>query len=157
MLYYMQNMKTIVLGIGNTLRTDDGFGIYVVRELQKQNLPNNITCVETETGGFNLIDHLQGYDKAIIIDVIMSSKNNPGEILELSMDDIGKSEKLCQVHEIDLPTALSLGKKLGLKMPDDIKIYACVAKDIYTINEKCTESVNKAINNAVELICSGDL
>jgi Ni,Fe-hydrogenase maturation factor len=54
---------------------------------------------------------------------------------------------------MDFPTMLALGRKLfPEKMPEDISIIAIEAEDVRTISDRCTEAVEKAIPEAVELI-----
>ena len=69
------NPKTLVLGLGNVLMGDEGIGVYVVRELEKQTLPPNVECLDGGTGGFTLLEPLEQADRIIIIDA--ASDGNP--------------------------------------------------------------------------------
>lgn len=60
--------KTLVLGLGNVIMGDEGVGVHVVRALEKLTLPNNIECLDGGTGGFILLEPLQGADHIILID-----------------------------------------------------------------------------------------
>jgi hydrogenase maturation protease len=78
-------MKTIVLGVGNSILSDDGVGIHVANQLkQKINSPN-ITIDEALTGGMNLLDLLLGYDKAIIIDAVKIDNGEEGEVKRIPL------------------------------------------------------------------------
>ena len=70
-----ENSKTLVLGLGNVLMGDEGIGVYVVRELEKQTLPPNVECLDGGTGGFTLLEPLEQADRIIIIDA--ASDGNP--------------------------------------------------------------------------------
>jgi hydrogenase maturation protease len=68
-------VKTLVLGLGNVLMGDEGIGVYVVRELEKHALPANIECLDGGTGGFTLLEPLEGADRIVIIDA--ANDGNP--------------------------------------------------------------------------------
>ncbi|MGO9336225.1 MAG: hydrogenase maturation protease [Terracidiphilus sp.] len=60
--------KTLILGLGNVLMGDEGIGVYVVRALEKQSLPENVECLDGGTGGFTLLEPLQDANRIIIVD-----------------------------------------------------------------------------------------
>ena len=69
------NEKTLVLGLGNVLMGDEGIGVYVVREIEKHQLPPAVECLDGGTGGFTLLEPLENADRIIIIDA--ASDGNP--------------------------------------------------------------------------------
>ncbi len=71
--------KTLVLGIGNIIMGDEGFGIQVVRRLGGANLPPSVRLEEGGVGGFNLLGSLEGMSRVIVVDVMMTDLP-PGEI-----------------------------------------------------------------------------
>ena len=60
--------KTLVLGLGNVLMGDEGVGVAVVRALEKHTLPEGVECLDGGTGGFTLLEPLQGADRIVLID-----------------------------------------------------------------------------------------
>lgn len=70
---------TLVLGIGNIIMGDEGFGVQVVRRLQEAGLPPSVRLEEGGVGGFNLLGSLEGVDRLIVVDVMMTGLP-PGEI-----------------------------------------------------------------------------
>src|ERR1035438_600219 len=76
--------RVLVLGLGNDLLTDDGVGLYVARELQRQFVgQDSIHVRETTEMGLALLDFLTGYDAAVIVDSIQTGQAPPGFIHEL--------------------------------------------------------------------------
>ena len=73
-------VDTLILGVGNLIMGDDGFGARVAQRLQKKVLPENIKVEEGGTGGFNLLGSLEGVKRVIVIDIMMTDIA-PGEIL----------------------------------------------------------------------------
>lgn len=145
-------MKVLVLGLGNTLLTDDGIGIYVARELEKIIDAPNVTIEEASVAGFNIIDLVQGYDVLILIDAVQAEGVEPGEICQLETDSLMSTARLNCVHQINLATALQLGLQLGCPMPEIVEIYAIGTTDTQTFGEKCTPAVEQAIPKITRIL-----
>ena len=145
-------MKTLVLGLGNPILSDDGVGIKVAREVGKKLDDPEITVAETSGAGLRLLDSIVGYDKVIIIDAIQTKKGKAGQIYRMEPEDFSFAKHLSSPHQINLVTALELGKMLNLAMPQKITIFAVEAKDITSFSEKCTPEVERAIPKAVKMV-----
>jgi len=74
----IEKYKTLVLGLGNSILTDDGVGCFVARELEGRLSYKGVEIMESSVGGLGLLDLLAGYDKAIIIDAIHTEEGKPG-------------------------------------------------------------------------------
>ncbi len=80
--------RTLVLGLGNPILSDDSVGLRVVQELQKILLPRkDLVIDEDHWGGLRLMERLAGFDRAIIIDAIQSGAA-PGTIRCLHPNEI---------------------------------------------------------------------
>jgi len=145
-------MKTLVLGLGNSILSDDGVGINVAQELRKKLNDPQITVTETSTAGLSLLDSIVGYDKVIIIDAVQTDKGQAGQIYHMEPEDFSFTKHFTSPHQINLITALELGKMLDLAMPQKITIFAVEAKDITTFSEKCTPAVEQAIPEVVKMV-----
>jgi hydrogenase maturation protease len=145
-------MKALVLGIGNPILSDDGVGIEVAREVEKNLNDPQITVSETSAAGLSLLDSMLGYDKIIIIDAIQTKEGKPGQIYRMKPEDFSSAKRLSSPHQINLVTALELGKMLNLAMPREITVFAIEAQDIATFSEKCTPEVEKAIPEVVKMV-----
>ena len=145
-------MKTLVLGLGNLILSDDGAGIRVAQEVGKQLNDPQITVSETSAAGLSLLDSIVGYDKVIIIDAIQTKKGQAGQIYRMKSEDFSFAKHFSSPHQTNLVTALELGKMLGLVMPQNITIFAVEAKDIASFSEKCTPEVERAIPEAVKMV-----
>jgi len=145
-------MKALVLGIGNPILSDDGVGIEVAREVEKNLNDPQVTVSETSAAGLSLLDSMLGYDKIIIIDAIQTKEGKPGQIYRMKPEDFSSAKRLSSPHQINLVTALELGKMLNLAMPREITVFAIEAQDIATFSEKCTPEVEKAIPEVVKMV-----
>ena len=144
--------KTLILGLGNPILCDDGVGPAVARELEQRLEPQEATVIEASLGGLNLLDLLVGYEKVIIIDAIKTEGGRPGQIHRLDPSSLRTTRYSSSVHDVDLATALELGKKLNLAMPSKIDIFAIEVADTERFSEKCTPAVAAAIPVCAEMI-----
>ena len=145
-------MKTLVLGMGNPILSDDGAGIRVAQEVGKQLNNPQVTVIETSEAGLRLLDSIVGYDKVIIIDAVQTEKGQAGQIHRMEPQDFSSAKHFSSPHQINLTTALELGKMLNLAMPQKITIFAVEAKDITTFSEKCSPEVEQAILKLVKMV-----
>lgn len=115
---------TLVLGLGNTLRGDDGIGAAVIQSLQRHTLPDGVRLLDGGTPGLETVLLLQGCRRAIIIDAADMQKA-PGEFAVFTLDEVAlKSGDLYQrvtVHYAGLAEALALGEAMNL-LPREIVI-----------------------------------
>ncbi len=149
-------MKTRVIGLGNTILSDDGVGVYTAREvrrvLDEHGSADSVNVVESEVGGFDLMELMAGWDRVILVDSIQFDGVTPGTLLELDPQDLRTSLRIRSVHDIDLPTVLKLGRLMGLQMPGQVLIYAIQAEDAHTLGETMTPPVRQAMAKAVDVV-----
>jgi hydrogenase maturation protease len=149
-------MSTRLIGLGNSILTDDGVGIYAVREirrrLEKAGLGADVDIVETEVGGFDLMELMSGWERVILVDSIQFEGLEPGSVIRIKPEDLHTSLRIRSVHDVDLPTVLELGRKLGLAMPGEISVFGIQAKDAVTLGERLTDAAERGLKEAVELI-----
>ncbi|MGD8245396.1 MAG: hydrogenase maturation protease, partial [Anaerolineae bacterium] len=72
-------MRTLVLGMGNTILCDDGIGIYVVRQVAQRFQRENVDFSEASVGGLRILDVIGGYKRVIMVDAIQTRDGKPGE------------------------------------------------------------------------------
>jgi hydrogenase maturation protease len=145
-------MKTLVLGLGNPILSDDGAGIKVAQEVSKRLNDPHVTVAETSEAGLRLLDSIVGYDQVIIIDAIQTKNGSAGQVYRMEPEDFSSAKHLSSPHQINLVTALELGKMLNLAMPQKITIFAVEAKNVTKFSEKCTPEVEKAIPEVVKMV-----
>jgi len=144
-------VKTTVIGLGNTILCDDGIGIYVARALEAR-LAGTADVKTAELAGLDLIEMLRGYDRAYIVDAINLDGEAAGTVFRIKPDDLRITPRLASFHDIDLVTAIELGKRLEFSMPGEVVIYAVQVEDALTLRETCTETVARVIEPVVEEI-----
>jgi hydrogenase maturation protease len=145
-------IKTLIIGLGNTLISDDGVGIYVAQECRKLPDFKNATILEGGMDGITLLSLLTEYERVIFIDAVQTGKQKAGYIYRVEPADFNETLFPSITHGIDLVTALELGKRMELTMPGKIVIFAIEAADISTLSETCTPAVREAIPVCIQII-----
>ena len=81
-------MDIRVLGLGNVLMGDDGFGPFVIEALQaKYEFPANVSVTDVGTPGLDLTPFLIGADAVIVVDSVRA-EGEPGELRLYRRDEI---------------------------------------------------------------------
>ena len=144
------NKKCVVVGIGNPFLQDDRAGVVIVEQLELENLPCQTEVVYTV--GLEVMDKIRGYERAIIVDACMLG-NEPGSILEVSMDDIFTTHALVNSHAITLGTTLKTGYIcFPEEMPADLRIILIEVKEIKEFTRQMSPEVEQAVVEVVERI-----
>ena len=136
-------MKTLILGLGNPILTDDGVGIEIAQKIAEER--PDLEVVETCEAGLALLDYIAGHDKLIIIDSIRTEDGRPGELYKLELGDFKAATALSFSHGVDIASAFKVAEGLGYKIPRNVTIYAVEVKDNSTFGQGCTEEVSKRI------------
>ena len=148
-------MKTIVLGIGNPILSDDGVGIHVANQLKQHIKDPNVTIDEALTGGMNLLDLIIGFDKAILIDAVKMKNARTGDVKRFSISDMSTAHS-CNPHDVSLAEALKMAERLGENhIPREIVIVGIMMNEMpCEFGEKLSETVAAAVPKAVEIVLS---
>jgi hydrogenase maturation protease len=120
----------LILGLGNILLKDEGIGVHITKELQKQNLPSNVEVIDGGTAGLDVLLSAVNVDKLVIVDALKAGKK-PGTIYKTCFNSeqkdrltrIFSQDKLSKIslHQIGLLDALSIAEKINLA-PEEIVI-----------------------------------
>lgn len=147
-------MKTLVLGIGNTLLGDDGVGVHVAQVLAEKITDENIDVMDTAIDGLNLLDVIRNYERMIVIDAILDEEAEMGTVFRLSMDTIPPpSLSGAASHNLNLATTLNIGNKIFPgEIPGEVVIFAVVSQNVDYVTEEMTGEVQQAVPKIVDLV-----
>jgi hydrogenase maturation protease len=153
-------MKTVVIGLGNPILTDDSVGIKVSRAIKKHLSHQGESAMENDTidikevyaGGIRLMDAMTGYDRACIVDAMVTGRFRPGEVSEFALDELCSTRNIVCTHDTNLSTAIELGRMLDLHLPSTIKIWGIEACDVTSFGEDLTDEIEHAVPVAVSAI-----
>jgi hydrogenase maturation protease len=105
--------KILIVGIGNILCRDEGVGVHVIQEMEDMELPDHIELLDIGTAAPDLISHLEGVRKLIVIDALKAG-GSPGTIYRCKPEELlANEEGPISLHEIGLMETLNMAKKMG--------------------------------------------
>jgi hydrogenase maturation protease len=154
-------MRTLILGLGNPILTDDGVGVRVAEAVQAALPPtvggasSVIDVQEMSVGGLALMEAMIGYERVILIDALWEPGVVPGSVQRMSLDDLralSPTQHSASPHDANLITALELGKGMGLPLPMEITIYAIGVENVLDFADAPTPAVAAAIPLVVEAV-----
>ncbi len=151
------SVKTLVLGLGNPILTDDGVGVHVAEGVRDALPPGTpIEVSEASVGGLRLMERVIGYDRVILIDALHGSAYcHPGAIHRLTLDDlrrISPTQHSASAHDTSLITALKMGQRMGLSLPGEFIIYGVEVENIIDFGNEPTPAVAAAIPEVVKAV-----
>jgi len=152
--------KILVVGVGNVLHGDDGFGVEVAKRLlARTDLPGGVKVMETGIGGMPLIQELMyGYDALAIIDAY-SNDGEPGKLSVLEpvlpdmsdMDPHELRDYFADTHYATPLRALNLLDHIG-DLPATIRIIGCEPEAMEDLKIGLSPVVAAAIGPAVDMV-----
>ena len=145
-------MRTLILGVGSSILTDDSVGLVVVRGLAKRRSHrDDVDFGENEEAGFTLLEEALGYDRLVIVDSILTGVE-PGTVLTYDLSDLGRSIHSNSPHGLNLATVIAFGKQQEMDVPADVVIYAIEVVDTLTFSEELTPELASRVDAIVEEI-----
>lgn len=146
-------MRTLVLGVGNPIMTDDAVGLRVARRVRERLRPGDpVEVRESHRGGLDLVDLMTGFHRAVVVDAFLLDSAPPGTVLRKDLADFALTQHLFGAHGVDLPTAIALGRELGAAMPEEVRIVGVVVEDPYTLGETMSPAVEAAVEAAAGVV-----
>lgn len=142
--------RTLVLALGNDIRADDGVGPAAARLLQRE-WPAGVDIVTSAEAGLALVELLEGYEQAVLIDSIKTGEHPPGTIREFEAADFRKVVAPSP-HYAGLPEVLDLAARLGLAFPRRLRIFALEVADPFSIHEGLSPPVQAALGELVRRV-----
>ncbi len=149
-------MPILIVGVGNPLRGDDGFGIAALAAFRREPLPQYVRCLDTGIGGMHLVQELmRGYDALILFDAV-DRGDPPGRVMVLDpvLPELGElsaneyRDYFCETHYAVPLRALTLAREVGV-LPAIVRIVGCQVADADTYGMGLDPAVEAAIPVAV--------
>jgi hydrogenase maturation protease len=168
-------MKTIIVGLGNPILGDDGAGWKVAEEIQRQISPIllgrpspdgaksqpgggdggvDVECLSL--GGIGLMEHLIGFERAIIVDSFIADEEEIGSILVRNLNDLPNYSAfhITSAHDTSLQNALELGRRMGASLPDEVTVIGIAIESIREFGEELSPRVAEAVPKAAQIALS---
>jgi len=147
----MKEKQITILGIGNILFKDEGFGVRVVERIADLYcFPDNVSVVDGGVLGLNLLGEICECDYLIVIDVIRNN-GTPGTLYRLKDDEIPERIRAKNsLHQVDFLEALTMCQALD-KVPETV-IIGVEPEDIETTSIDLTPVISAEINPVIDMV-----
>jgi hydrogenase maturation protease len=131
--------QVAIVGVGNLLLSDEGVGIHAARALREVSMPSHVRIFELGTRGLEILEVVEGFRKAIIIDAVKSGAP-PGSIRRWQLGELldTSAPRMVSLHEMDLMATLKIGRAIA-KLPDEVIIIGIEPKLLSSGLELSTE------------------
>ncbi len=123
-------MADLVLGLGNTIMSDDGFGVRVIDELSSRyRFPGEVRLLDGGTLGLDLLPHLEGVDRLLIVDAL-EMQAAPGTVFRLEGEEVPRAfaGKL-SVHQMGVQDLLAVSELMG-HLPGELVVWGVQPQSI---------------------------
>ncbi len=135
----------LVLALGNDILGDDGVAFHAARILRAE-FPQSADVIETGEAGLPLLDYLEPYGRALILDAAATGKCPPGTILRWDREDFRRCVAPSQ-HSAGLPQILELAERLGMAFPSELQVICMEVGDPTVFRETLTPEAGQAVSS----------
>lgn len=145
-------MTIRIIGLGNVLMSDDGFGPYVARVLDAfYEFPNDVDVIDAGTPGLDLTPYLMNADAVIFVDTV-SAEGSAGDVREYRLADILRQppQPRMSPHDPGIKDALLTVAAAGVG-PREVLLVGVIPEWVAT-GVRLTRSVHAAIAPVVGII-----
>jgi len=141
-------VSILILGLGNSVMTDDGFGPCMVDVLQKGfHFPGEVVLLDGGTLGLDLLPRLEGVERLLILDAVDMGAE-PGAVFRLEGEEVPRAfaDKL-SVHQMGLQDLLAVAELLG-HLPSELVVWG-VQPGTIDVGLELTPPVAKAADEVL--------
>ena len=148
----MTNKKTLILGLGNDILTDDGIGPRLVHDLAQMTDDPNIQFDTACCGGLEIVEYIKGFEKVVFIDAIRTRDGRPGDVYYFIPSDFRETMHLSNLHDVNFLIALNLGNILDMNLPSDLHIIAIEIIEDMVFSEEFTMPLKEKYPGILEKV-----
>lgn len=135
--------KITILGIGNTLYSDEGVGVHILpllQEILKDKSEEEVEIIEGATDGMRLLGPVEDTDYLIIIDAINAGKE-PGTIICIKNDDIPAYFGIkMSIHQVGFQEVL-FAARIRERLPEEMIMFG-IQPESLKLGVELTSTVN---------------
>jgi hydrogenase maturation protease len=142
-----QNKNTLIIGYGNTLRSDDGVGQLVSQEMEKFNYPY-INCLYQHQLTPELVEKIIKYDRIILVDAKVNL--DKVQLIQLNNNQNNLNNHSCWTHHINPQSLIYLTQFIYQKTPESWLI--TIPTQNLSFGENLSEITQKGKQKALKII-----
>jgi hydrogenase maturation protease len=140
-----------IMGLGNLLLTDEGFGIHVIKLLEKRyEFSSNVTLIDGGVLGLNLLGIIAEADFLVAIDAVKNGET-PGSLYRIEGQAIPERVRAKNsLHQVDFLETLTLCQAIG-KTPETV-ILGIEPEDIETLGIDLTQTTMTKVDQMIDMV-----
>jgi hydrogenase maturation protease len=141
-------MAILVLGLGNTIMSDDGFGVRAVAALSSRYcFKGDVRLFDGGTLGLDLLPQLEEVERLLIIDAL-AMESVPGTVFRLEGEEVPRAfaSKL-SVHQLGVQELLAVSELMG-HMPQELVVWG-VQPECIEMGTELTAAVAAALEPVI--------
>lgn len=148
----------LVLGLGNSLLSDDGVGLILLERLRASaDWPDRIDWVDGGTQGIALLGYLSGRRAAVILDAVQLGAA-PGTVHVLGMDRLRRfqGQSSTTAHEANALQLLATAEFTG-DLPESVTVVGIEPETIRTgigLTSDVTQAIPEALERARQVLAA---
>lgn len=142
-----QLRPVLIMGIGNLVLQDEGFGVHAVQRLMKENLPEYIDLLDGGTAGLHLMGYLQRYKRLVVIDAALDGY--PEGTVRRLRPQFHEFPPLVTAHEIGLKDVLEALSITGYC--PDTELIVCSVRKYDTLGTELSAAVAASLPEACRM------
>lgn len=144
-------MTTLIMGLGNTIMSDDGIGPKVIGLLQRDSgLTEEVRLLDGGTLGLDLLPHLEGIERLIIVDAVETGKA-PGTLVRLANEEVPLAiETKLSPHQMGLKDLLAVARLMGC-LPQEVVLIG-MQPDCLEMDTELTPVVAGRLPELLEMV-----
>jgi len=135
--------KNLILGIGNTLLSDDGIGHRLTEDLSELLNPEFFDFATILIYSMETLHLIRNYENLIILDGKITRNRIPGEISIFNSQTYSGTLHLDNFHDISFRDLIFLGEELEINLPEQIHIIAVEIEEDRVFSEELSPTLQK--------------
>lgn len=146
--------RTLVLGLGNDILSDDGVGLQAARRLGEL-IGDLADVAEASIATIDLLSIMSGYDRVLIVDAFLSRDLPAGTQVRATPEDLPRGFGYRSFHTLTFGEVMELGAWLGVSMPGEVVIHGLSVHQTDTFGEVFSPEVEQVWEGwAEEIACT---
>ena len=141
--------KTLILGIGNLVLSDDGVGVHVAQAMAGMKLPDQVEVLDVGAAFLDIITEVKKASRSIVVDA-MQAGGTPGTIYRTMLNHCVSPTHLDTMHGLDISRMFAMANG---REPEDVLVFGVEPAKL-SWGMDLSPKVAKAIPFVIEQILS---
>jgi hydrogenase maturation protease len=140
----------LVLGIGNTMLTDEGIGVRVAEKMMKMSLPPEVEVMDGGIKGLDLLYFIEGRKKVIVVDAVKAGAPS-GTLFRFTDNDLAAKKGIMRsAHGIDFSDVIAVARFTGTK-PAEV-IFLGIEPEDLSVSMELSPKIEEMIPVLINLV-----